>query len=485
MTPSSAGSGTPPTTQHVVVVGGGIAGLVAARHLAAEPGLHVTLLEGSPSIGGKLGVSDVGGVPVDEGGEQVLVRRPEARELIEAVGLGDDLVHPAASGAGVWSRGALHPLPTGTVMGVPTELASVAASGLLSRLELARLRAEPWGPGRPLDADVSVGHYVARRAGRAVVDRLVEPLLGGVWAGRADNLSLAATVPQIFAGARRERSLLRAAAASRGPGPAPGTPVFASLRGGLGRLPGAVLADLQRFADVRVRTSAPVRELRRTPSGWRLTVGSARSPEAVDADAVVVAAPARPAARLLADVAPGASGDLAALDYASVGLVTLVFRDADVAALPAGTGFLVPPVEGRIAKAATFATAKWSWYADAFPGAVVVRMSVGRHGDEADLQRDDEDLVRAVRADLADMAGVSAAPVASRVTRWGGALPQYAVGHLDRVVRVRSAVAAQPGLAVCGAAYDGVGVPAVIGSARAAAEQVGAWLRRDGADGRQ
>ena len=238
----------------------------------------------------------------------------------------------------------------------------------------------------------------------------------------------------------------------------------------MGRLPGLVVDD-GRF---EVRTSATVRALRRaasgrTTSGWALTVGPTTHPETIEADAVVLATPAAPTARLLADVAPDAAGDLAAIDYASVAVVTLAFRAQDVPdALFERSGFLVPPVEQRTIKASTFSFAKWAWVRDLDPDVVVLRTSLGRHLEEATLQAGDDGLVRVSLADLATIAGITARPVDTHVQRWGGALPQYAVGHLDRVARIRAAVDALPGLAICGAAYDGVGIPAVIGSARRA-----------------
>ena len=233
----------------------------------------------------------------------------------------------------------------------------------------------------------------------------------------------------------------------------------------MGGLPGLV-RDAGGF---EVRTSATVRALRRTPSGWAVTVGPTTHPETIEADAVVLATPAAPTARLLAEVAPGAAAELAGIESASVAVVTLVLRAQDVPdALFERSGFLVPPVEQRTIKAATFSFAKWAWVRDLDPDLVVLRTSLGRHGEETTLQAADEGLVRVSLADLAAMAGVTARPVDTHVQRWGGALPQYAVGHLDRVARVRAAVADLPGLALCGAAYDGVGVPAVIGSARRA-----------------
>jgi oxygen-dependent protoporphyrinogen oxidase len=222
----------------------------------------------------------------------------------------------------------------------------------------------------------------------------------------------------------------------------------------------------------RVRTGATVRELALDAEGWVLTVGSTREPEQVHADAVVVAVPPAPAARLLRDAAPQAAAELAAVETASVAVVTLAFPAGDVdPALSAMSGFLVPPVEGRRIKASTFSFAKWDWVREAgcARGVLVLRTSLGRHREEAALQATDDELVQLSLAELAELAGVAARPVDSHVQRWGGALPQYAVGHVDRIARVRAAVSAVPGLAVCGAAYDGVGIPAVIGSARRAA----------------
>jgi protoporphyrinogen/coproporphyrinogen III oxidase len=456
--------------RHVVVVGGGITGLAAAWFLrersTEERPLRVTVLEASSVLGGKLRVSEVGGVPVDEGAESMLVRRPEGVELAEAVGL-EPMLPAATTAASIWSRGQLHPMPAATVMGIPTDLRALAASGLLSPIELARIPLDAWLPRTPVGDDVPVGRYVASRMGRAVVDRLVEPLLGGVYAGHADLLSLDATLPQLVPHARRQRSLLAAATASREAGPASEGPVFAALRGGLGRLPAAVA----RAARAEVRTDSAVRELRRTPTGWALTVGPTRSPELVEADGVVLALPAAPAARLLTGQLPLTAADLAAISYASVVIVTLAFP-AGGPDLPAGSGYLVPPADGRAVKAVTFSTSKWGWYADAAAGLRVVRLSLGRLGEERVLQRDDRELAALALAELREAVGPLPDPVDSRVTRWGGGLPQYAVGHRARVERVRAHVAGEPHLALCGAAFDGVGIPACVASARRAVDEV-------------
>lgn len=454
--------------RHVVVVGGGISGLAAALTLRRRAGdeLRITVVEASSRLGGKLRTSELAGLPLDEGAEAFLVRRPEAIRLAESVGLAPELLGPATLAASVWSRGRLRPLPARTVLGVPTRLRSLA--GVISGPGIARAALDPVLPRTPRGDDVSVGRYVTARLGREIVDRLVDPLLGGVYAGRADELSMAVTVPDLMRTVRRERSLLSAARAALRPASA--GPVFHTVPGGLSRLVDAVAEA----ANSTLSTGTPVREMRRTAAGWKLVLGSTRDPQILDADAVVLALPAAPAARLLGTTMPAAAAELAGLEYASVAGITLVYRQP----VPSpGSGLLVPAVEGRLVKAATFSSAKWPHLTPAVSGGLtVVRASVGRHGSPADLQRDDADLVSAATAELSAMAGAGT-PIASRVTRWGGALPQYPVGHLDRVARIRAAVTLQPGLAVCGAAYDGVGIPACIASGERAAGEVVERLR--------
>ncbi|HEU4566471.1 MAG TPA: protoporphyrinogen oxidase [Marmoricola sp.] len=456
----------PVSPAHVVVVGGGIAGLAAAYQLTrADRAPTVTVLEGSPEIGGKLRLAEVGGVRVDVGAESMLNRRPEAVSLARDAGLGDDLVHPATTSARLWNRSRLVPMPR-TLMGVPADLSSL--EHVLSRKGVARAAMDAVLPATTLgDQDTSVGALVEERFGKEVVDRLVEPLLGGVYAGHAREISARAAVPQVVSLLDRDRSMSRAAAAVLS-GPVSDAPVFAGLRGGLGRLPGAVAAA----SGASVETGATVRDLVRRPDGgWRLVVGSTRDPRLVEADAVVLATPARPTARLLSDVASDAALELARIEYASMAIVTMAFREHDLPDV-GGSGFLVPPVDGHAIKAATFSFAKWDWVRDAGEGLLLLRCSIGRHREEQVLQVADEELVDLAVCDLRDAIGLSVRPVDAHVQRWGGALPQYAVGHLDRIAGVRRAVADLPGLAVCGAAYDGLGIPACVASAQRAAEKV-------------
>ncbi|MGW1842082.1 protoporphyrinogen oxidase [Streptomyces sp. NPDC001966] len=462
-----------PGTGHVVVIGGGIAGLAAAHRLLGT-GLRVTLLEATERLGGKLMTGEIAGTQVDLGAESMLARRPEAVGLARDVGLGDRLQPPAMATASVWTRDALRPMPKGHVMGVPGDPA--ALTGLLTSEGLARIAQERDLTPTPVGDDVAVGAYVADRLGREVVDRLVEPLLGGVYAGDAYRISMRAAVPQLFEVAREGGSLLdgvlgiqERAAARQQTGP-----VFQGIDGGIGTLPGAV-ADAVRAGGGEILTATPVLGLTRTAEGWDVRTDT----RVIKADGIVLAAPAWSASTLLAAESPAASAELAGVEYASMALVTMAFRRSDVAtttALDGRSGFLVPPVDGRTIKASTFSSHKWNWVADSAPDLFVLRTSVGRYGEEDHIHREDGELVDVSLRDLAEATGLAAKPVDTEVTRWIGGLPQYPVGHLSRVARIRDEVAKLPALRVCGAVYDGVGIPACIAGAHRAADEIAADL---------
>ncbi len=474
------GRGVRPSARspHVVIVGGGITGLAAAHRIGqAAPAVRITVLESAPVIGGKLAQAEVAGVPVDTGAESLLNRRPEAVDLVRAVGLGDDLCHPATTSASVWSRGSLRPMPP-TVLGVPSDVVALARSGVVSRSGVARALLDRVLPGRELGehADTAVGTFVRRRLGREISGRLLEPLLGGVYAGHADRLSLRAAAPQIAELAAGGGSLLAAAAAKAAARrEQPDVPVFAGIVGGVGRLPAAVATA----AHAGVRTSTTVRELRRTETGWQLVVGRADAGEVVAADAVLVATPAAPTARLLEGVAPAAATALRAVETASVAVVTLAVPVSGLPASPPGSGFLVPPADGRAVKAVTWSSRKWAWVTSRLGGdTLLLRASFGRHGEVETLQRTDTELVQLAADELGDAAGLHGPLADALVTRWGGGLPQYAVGHRDRVARIRHAVAAVDGLEVAGASYDGLGVAACIADGQRAADRLVGALRR-------
>ncbi|MDS1268862.1 protoporphyrinogen oxidase [Lipingzhangella sp. LS1_29] len=475
----STGAAAAPGSRHVVVVGAGISGLTAAYELRCR-GLSVTVLEASERVGGKIASTDLGGVRVDTGAESILVRRPEARTLIEELGIGADLTYPEEGlSAQVYSRGALRPLPAGQVMGVPARLLPLARSGIVSPRGVVRAAVERLRWFSAVDRDQSVGDFVAHRMGSEVVSRLVEPLLGGVYAGRAADLSLDATVPQLADGARAGHSAAASARAALRARAAASGPVFASLRGGVGHLVATLENTLRSDPEVRLETGATVRELRRQEGRWTLTVGSAAAAHQVDADGVILACPAIPAARLLADQDPAAAQILSGIPTASMAVVSLAFPRSALPRRHRASGFLVPPAEGRTIKAATFSSRKWPWLAaelDTVAGndepLELVRCSVGRLGEEAVLQRPDGELVAAAVDDLRELCGLDAVPVDSHVTRWGGALPQYNVGHLERVREIRARLRKHPALGACGASYDGVGIAACVADARTTAQEV-------------
>jgi protoporphyrinogen/coproporphyrinogen III oxidase len=446
----------------VVVVGGGLTGLTTAWRLREV--CDVVVLERGDRPGGQVRGVELAGTHLDVGADAMLARQPEAIELVRELGLGDELVHPRTGSVWLWLDGRLRPLPTGTVMGVPADLAAVARSGVLSTRGLARAAAEPLLPATPPGTDASLGALITRRFGRQVTDRLVEPLLSGVYAGAVDRMSAAATSPPVWAAARTGRMTPALRAYRRRTADVTG-PVFATVRGGLGRLVGA-LAD---GVGDRLRTGVEVTAIERRSDGFAVHVDG----EELAADRVVLALPAAPAARLMGDLAPTAAAGLRELGTASVAVVALAYDRADVAGVPEGSGVLVPRVEGRLVKAATWSSRKWPHLAEAEP--FLLRASVGRIDDRRGMDLDDEELARRVDAEVRWMAGIGRPAVEHRVVRWQDALPQYDVGHLERAARIHAAVGDVPGLHLGGAALDGVGLPARVRDAhRLAAEVVGA-----------
>ncbi len=435
------------TPRRVVVIGGGLTGLAAAWHLRERA--DVVLFEASDRVGGEIATVEVAGRTMDVGADAFLARQPEAERLARRLGFGDeDLVAPASSRVHLWTRGRLRPLPEGTVLGAPSDLVALARSGALSPAGVLRAATEPLWPRRHVTGDRSVADLVGERFGREVVDRLVEPLLGGVYAGRADRLSAAATAPAVWEAAAQHRSLLRGLRRERGAATDGAGPVFLTLRGGLGRL-------VERLAEplgARVRTGVRVTNVRHD-SGWSVATADGD----VRADHVIVTVPAPAAAGLIRGTSPEAARELAGIRYASVAVVVLVYDARAARAVPAGSGMLVPRTEGRLVKAATWTSRKWPHHADR--DHFVLRASVGRIDHPPPL--DDDTLADRVDAELRSATGIGAPALERRVVRWDDALPQYDVGHLARVDRIRAALAAvPPGLHVGGAALDGVGLTA-------------------------
>jgi len=472
MAPERAGPHT------VVVVGGGISGLAAAWELTGgattAPGApDVVLLEASPRLGGPLRSDPFADRVVDMGPDGFLGRRPEAVDLCREVGLGGALEPIAARGASVWARGHLRALPEGHALGVPTRFWPTARSGVLGlrgRLGLARDVLLPRPDVRGPIGDRAVGPLVARKLGQPVVDTLVDPLIGGIHAGTVDDMSAAATFPPLLAAAGRRGSLMRALRAEV-PAPDPdGPPLFWSLHGGMASLVHALDAAL-RARGVDVRLSAPAERLERADGGWTVWSGG----QTVTADAVVLAAPAPATAALLRPHDVEAAGLLDVIDYASVVVATFRARADDVPATLHGTGFLVPrrsPHGGReepwAVTACTYLDRKWPHLAR--EGEVLLRASLGRIDDTRAGGWDDDEVLARAWEELGMLSGIAGAPLDAVVVRHVHALPQYRVHHLMRAAGVEGAVARLGRLAVAGAAYRGVGIPACIASGRAAAD---------------
>lgn len=466
------------TTRRVAVIGAGITGLTTAFTLSvSRPDVDVVVLEADSRVGGKILTTPFAGRPVDCGADAFLARVPEARDLCVELGIDGMLTSPTRSSALVWVDGALHRLPKGLVLGVPTDLDELAACGFISADGIARVAADvdrtEWidhanGPDPDGADDLSVGELVRGRLGDEVHEKLVSPLLSGVNAGDADFLSLSAGAAQVAVAARRGPSLvtsLREIAAASNTDPA--SPVFHGIPVGTQTLTDLLLARLTQ-AHVPVHLSCPATSISRDGASW--TISTARGP--ITVDEVVLTLPAGPAARLLEPVAPEVAAPLAGLDYASVAMVTLAVRRADLATPLDASGFLVASTDPLpTLTACSWASSKWAHLDD--PEVAVLRVSAGKFGDAHALDLDDAELVAALCADLGTTMGMQGEPVAARVTRWFEGLPQFRPGHLAEVATWRQGLAdAAPGLHLAGAACDGLGLPACVRQGRAAAASI-------------
>jgi oxygen-dependent protoporphyrinogen oxidase len=449
----------------IAVVGGGIAGLAAARRLEALlEDVELTLLERDARLGGKLLTEHAAGFLVEGGPDSFLSRKARGPELCEELGLGDELVGRRPENARTFVRrhGELHPLPAGLTGMVPTDLAALADNPLLSPEGRERLAAERDLPPAPVGEDESIASFFRRRLGPEAYESLVEPLTTGIYACDGDRLSLAATFPGLRALELEHGSVIRGLLAQ----PAPtgeGMPPFISLRSGLGALVDALAGGLRRTT---VRTTTPVAALDRGGDGYVLTLAGGRR---IRADGVVLATPAFAAAELLAALDHDLADAHAEIPYASSALVTVGFRDEDVPHSLDGYGYVVPRSEGSDVLACSWTSSKWEGRAP--EGSALLRVHTGRFGGRDTSAEPDDELVALARGEIR-LLGVTVDPSFVRIHRWPRSMPQYVLGHVERVERIEAALEAHPGLTVAGAAYRGVGVPDCIGSGEAAAESL-------------
>lgn len=440
----------------VAVVGGGITGLSAAWELERQ-GVDVVVFERSTRLGGKLQASEVPGLdfPLDDGADAFLARVPEALELCAELGIGE-LAHPAVGRAFVFARGALRPLPSSHLLGLPTDLEDLATTGLVSAEGLERARRDLDANDPPPAGDLSVGELVRGRLGDEICDHLVEPLLGGINAGEADLLSTAAVAPQIWSCAQAGGSLIRSAAEVRSRTVTSGDPVFATPTDGMAALPSR-LGDQVR---AEIRLSQDVGGL--SVEGSRVLVDGEHF------DGAIMATPADATAALLRDAAPDAARSLATIEFASVVMVTVVADASAVDHALDGSGFVVARTERTPITACSWGSSKWRHWDDGRH--VVFRVSIGHDADPVDwCSLDDATLVGTAVSGLQDTMGIEVRPVGARVGRWARSFPQYRPGHLGLVADAHRATAEAGPIRLAGASLGGIGVPACIRQGRAAA----------------
>ncbi len=462
----------------VVVVGGGIAGLSAAHRLteSKRPGLQVTLLEGADRFGGTIRTIELGGCLVELGPDSFLSTKPWLTDLAGRLGVADRIIPTASThrGAHVVHRGRLHPLPDGFLMMAPTRLWPMVTTSLFSWTGKFRSALDLVLPRGCESGDESLGAFVRRRFGGEVLDRVVQPLIGGIYAGDPDTLSLKATIPRFLEMEARHRSVIKAmvaqrrAAAKRGNGSSSVSGArygeLFSFDRGMATIVEALLAHLPPGV---VQTHTEVVGLHREGNFWRLACGNGRQ---FEADAVILALPSRRAAALLHGTDVELANELAAIPHASSAVMNLVYRRSEVPHPMDCFGFVVPAIERRNIMACTFSSVK---FVDRAPeDLVLLRVFIGGALQRELLESDDGALQQMAGEELRDLMGIEAEPLHSVLSRYPDAMPQYLVGHSGRVERIESMLEQYPRLALAGNAYRGVGLPDCVHSGEQAAERV-------------
>jgi oxygen-dependent protoporphyrinogen oxidase len=473
------------STRRVVVVGGGVTGLTVAYRLltagqtASGAKLEVTVLEERPRLGGNIVTERRDGFVIDGGPDSFVAMRPQAKALCEDLGLGDHLIPTTPRNRRVFVAldGGLVQMPEGLSLGVPTRVWPMVRTPLVSWRGKARMALDLVIPKGPTSGDESIGHFVRRRLGDEAATQLAEPILGGIYVGNVDALSLRATFPQLLEQEQKYGSLIRGAIAqmaARARAAGTTTPsAFLSLLGGMGELIDTLASKIGK-AGGTIRVGAPVAAITAAPDGSKsprfLVRIAGDAAETIEADDVILCTPAYAAADALDTLDRPLSALLRQTPYISSATVVVAYRRADVPHALDATGLVVPKSEKRRVLAATFISSKWTGRAPA--DAVLLRVFVGGHRDPGALALDDEQLIALAREELGSLVGVRVKPMLARVFRYERANAQPSIGHLDRVKRARALAGAHPGLQFAGAAFDGVGIPDCVRQANDAAANV-------------
>lgn len=470
----------------VIVIGGGITGLSAAHRLIEERQarhvpIDVTLLEAGDRLGGTIGTEEVDGFLIETGPDAFISTKPWALALCKRIGLGDRLIrtNDAYRRTHIVRRGALLPVPEGFLMLAPTRFWPFVTSPLFSWPGKLRMALDLVLPRGPQQEDESLGSFVTRRLGREALERIAQPLVSGIYTADPDTLSLRATMPRFLDMEAQHGSVIKAmwreqrAAAKRARDGGSGRKtadsgarysLFVSFDRGMKTLIDA-LAD--RLPAGVVQRQQDVSAVRRAQDRWDVVLSNGTI---LSADAVLIAVPAHRAAVMVRDLDAGIAADLAAIPYAPSAVINLAYRREEVPHPLDGFGFVVPAVERRSLIAATFSSIKFAGRAP--EGWVLIRVFIGGAMQAHLCELDEEPLLRAVRKDLRELLGIEATPRLTMIARHPASMPQYPVGHLQHVARIRAQAARYPGLAFIGNAYGGIGMPDCVHAGETAAEQV-------------
>ncbi|HLF27454.1 MAG TPA: protoporphyrinogen oxidase [Anaerolineae bacterium] len=464
--------------KRVVIVGGGIAGLAAAYRLQqTAPDAAITLVESEQRLGGKIVTERVAGFVIEGGPDSFLSYKPRGLGLCRELGLEDRLhgTNEKVHRTYVMRGQKLYPLPEGLSGLIPSRFGPMLKTGLISPIGKLRMGLDYVIPSRSGNGDETLAAFVQRRLGRELYDRLIEPLLSGIYAGDGAELSLGATFPQLRQAELDHGSLIRGMLAAKQKSPSANGhrqwPAFLTPATGLVEIVEALEAKL---TGVELRVGA--RAARVAAAGDRFRV-LLEPGDSIVADAVILATPAFVAADLISNLDSQLADTLRSIPYVSTATVSVAYPLAHIPRPLDGYGYLVPRAEGRAILACTWTSTKFPHRAP--KGYGLIRAFVGRAGQEEALDGSDDDLLNLVREELRTVLGITAPPMLQRVFRWPKAMPQYTLGHLDRLTVIDRRLAAHPGLVLAGNAYRGVGIPDCIASGEAAAEQVSEFLSKD------